>query len=112
MVSAASEFANAQASEAIGKHTKPGDIDAAVAVNIAQSRERQQQHHNDQLISADNLDGMRGGRMEIPRDGWQRHIGDRRIQHRHHQPDEDRSIGPVALRYRHTIGIGVPRGTA
>ena len=51
--------------------------------------------------------------LQVARDGRQRHVGDRAVQHRQRQAQRDGQDRPVALRQRHAVGAGmraVPAG--
>ena len=78
-------------------------IDAPVADDLARRGQRQQRHRDRELVGVDHPDraGRRG--PEIVRDGGQGDIGDRAIQHRHHEGYEHGEHGPVPLRHRETI---------
>ena len=88
-----------------GEHRDAGAVDAAIAVNIAKRCERQQEDHDDELIDADDGDRLRRGGVEIPRDGRQRHIGDRGIHDGQDERDDDRAISPIAAGNRHAVPV-------
>ena len=82
-------------------------IDAAIADDFAQRRQRQQGDGDGELIPIDDPDREGRAGVQILRDGGKRDIGDGAIDHRHHDTQHDREDRPITLGQRQAVfGMG------
>ena len=81
-----------------GEQQQSGEVDAAIADDLAERRERQQGDGDRELIAVDDPDREGRTGIEIFGDGRQRDIGDRAVHHGQHEAERDRQDRPIAPR--------------
>ncbi len=71
---------------------------------VAERREREQRHHQHELVHGDHQHRGRVVHLQIVRDGGQRHACDLPVDHRQDRAQRDRRDGEIAARARHPVG--------
>ncbi len=82
------------------KHRHPQLRDTAIPDDLSQRGQRQQRCQDGDLIGVDHPDRGRLAGVEFPANGRQRDVGDRAVDHRHGQGEDDGRNRPVASRGR------------
>ncbi len=88
-----------------GEQHEAGEIDAAIADDLAERSQRQQRDRDGELIAVDDPDREGRAGIEIVRDRRQGDIGDGAVHHRHDDAERNRDDGPVALRQRQAVRV-------
>ena len=104
-VSSSRVWDSAQNTEASVNSTRPAEIDPPIADDFAERGQRQQRDRDRELVAVDDPDRKRRARMQIAGDGRQRDIGDRAVDHRHHEAERDGQDRPVTLRLGQAVGV-------
>ena len=84
---------------------EPGQIDAAIADDLAERRQRQQRDRDRELVAVDDPDREGRARIEVGCDRRQRHVGDGAVDDRHDDAERNGQHRLVALRLRQAVGM-------